>query len=59
MRAETGTGSVERTLTFHDQSEVELHVSSIAHPKPLRANKPVSSAKNTSDLKVPAMFREP
>jgi hypothetical protein len=58
LRAETGNRSVERTLTFDDKTEVELRVSSLARAKP-SARPAANSGKLPSDLKVPAIFREP
>jgi hypothetical protein len=64
LRAESGTGSVERTLTFESRTEVELRVAWNARPSPAKAGpKLAASSSNTgkltsSDLKVPAMFRE-
>jgi hypothetical protein len=70
LRAETGSGSVERTLTFDNRTEVELRVGSNARPASpapkagpklaasTRTNN-TSSKPSSSDLKVPAMFREP
>ena len=49
LRAETGRNSVERTMTFEDESEVELRLSAVSRPpKPLPR----------SDLKIPAIFRD-
>jgi hypothetical protein len=75
LRAETDSGSVERTLTFDNRTEVVLRVGSHARPvSPGLANNPAnnktgptlaastnttSSKPSSSDLKVPAMFREP
>jgi serine/threonine protein kinase len=67
LRAETGSGSVERTLTFDNRTEVELRVGSNARPAgtstkagpKLAASTNTSSKPTSSDLKVPAMFREP
>jgi hypothetical protein len=57
LRAETGNGSVERTLTFDDRTEVELRVGSIARSR--SSGKAAISGRASSDLKVPAIFREP
>jgi serine/threonine-protein kinase len=56
LRAQTHSGSVERTLRFDQNGEVELHLSSSPRPKtPPRAP---ANTKSSSDLKVPAIFRE-
>jgi serine/threonine-protein kinase len=56
LRAENHAGSVERTLTFDDNTEVELRLSEAVRPK--NPTRPPHN-KLRSDLKMPAIFKRP
>ncbi|MET0385447.1 MAG: serine/threonine-protein kinase [Polyangiales bacterium] len=49
LRAETASASVERTWTFDDKTEVELHVNG--------GRKAGANTRTPNDLKVPSIFR--
>jgi hypothetical protein len=57
LRAQTRNASAERTLTFDDKAEVELHLSASPRVKS-SVERGSASTKKSSDLKVPAIFRE-
>jgi serine/threonine protein kinase len=57
LRAQSHNASAERTLTFDDNGAVELHLSAIPRVKSSAVHRSAST-KSSSDLKVPAIFRE-